>query len=47
MSDTDGMESERRRVVAVHDAVRDDIGDLPTVRPLPTRQLEQVDLFYC
>jgi len=45
MSDRDGTESERRVVLAVHDAVRDDMGDLPTVRPLPTRQLEQVDPF--
>ncbi|WP_018918461.1 pirin family protein [Vreelandella zhanjiangensis] len=34
-----------RRVIALHPAHRDDIGDLTTRRPLPARQLEQLDPF--
>lgn len=34
-----------RRVVALHPALRDDIGDLVTRRPLPGPQLEQLDPF--
>ncbi len=34
-----------RSVVAVHPAYRDDIADLVTRRPLPNRDLEQVDPF--
>ena len=34
-----------RRIIAIHSATRDDIGDLVTRRPLPGPGLEQVDPF--
>ncbi|MBP5979545.1 MAG: pirin family protein [Halomonas sp.] len=42
---SDSSVSSVRRVIALHPAHRDDIGDLTTRRPLPARQLEQLDPF--